>query len=548
MSQNRVRSAWVLAVALALGASLSSPARPSSITEVVHGDMLLSPGEMKRVGAVSPRFLSYNVEMAAVIGAKFWKPYTPASIALYQAQLSEVRAGHATQGTGDDRYQTRPPINLYDTRLRKLAAALGPAYLRVSGTWANTVYFYDHAGSAPKSPPSGFTGVLTRGEWKGVVDFAKSVGAELVTSFAVSTGVRDARGVWTPAQARERSAYTKSIGGVVAAAEFFNEPNIARGGGVPAGYDAADYARDFARFRQFAGQYLPRTKIVGPGSVGEGGALMPTMGTEAAARMGLVSTRDMLSVVPKPVVDIFSYHYYGAVSLRCAALGAGGQTSKSQALSDAWLNKSQVAYGYYVRGMRDRFEAGSPVWITETGSAACGGNPWAGTFLDSFRYLNQLGLMARDGVQVVFHNTLASGNYALLNPTTLQPRPNYWASLLWNRLMGTTVLDAGPSLHGLHIYAQCMRGHRGGVTLLAINNSRTKAQLVNFPTVATRYTLSSAAPDSDTVELNGAILELGQADTLPSLRGVGVPVGDTRLGPATITFFAFQHADNKACL
>jgi hypothetical protein len=38
-------------------------------------------------------------------------------------------------------YRQRPPIDLTNPRLRKLAAALGPAYVRVSGTWANTTYF-----------------------------------------------------------------------------------------------------------------------------------------------------------------------------------------------------------------------------------------------------------------------------------------------------------------------------------------------------------------------------------------------------------------------
>ena len=35
-------------------------------------------------------------------------------------------------------YQYRAPIDLTNARRRKLAAALGPAYARVSGTWANT--------------------------------------------------------------------------------------------------------------------------------------------------------------------------------------------------------------------------------------------------------------------------------------------------------------------------------------------------------------------------------------------------------------------------
>lgn len=52
---------------------------------------------------------------------------------------------------------------------------------------------------------------------------------------------------------------------------------------------------------------------------------------------------------------------------------------------------------------------------------------------------------ARYGVAVVFHNTLASSEYDLLDENTVKPRHNYWAALLWHRLMGTAVLDAGPS-------------------------------------------------------------------------------------------------------
>ena len=90
--------------------------------------------------------------------------------------------------------------------------------------------------------------------------------------------------------------------------------------------------------------------------------------------------------------------------------------------------------------------------------AACGGNPWAVSFLDTFRYLDQLGRLAKAGVQVVMHNTLAASDYGLLDERTLEPRPNYWGALLWRQLMGTTVLDAGlPIRRGLHVYAHCQR-------------------------------------------------------------------------------------------
>ena len=47
----------------------------------------------------------------------------------------------------------------------------------------------------PPTPPKGFNSVLTRRQWKGVVDFARAANAELVTSFAISAGTRDAEGV-----------------------------------------------------------------------------------------------------------------------------------------------------------------------------------------------------------------------------------------------------------------------------------------------------------------------------------------------------------------
>ena len=78
-----------------------------------------------------------------------------------------------------DMYQNRGPIDLTNLRRRKLAAALGSAYVRVSGTWANTTYFCDANGPVPKSPPKGFNGVLTRQQWKGVIAFANAVNVNI---------------------------------------------------------------------------------------------------------------------------------------------------------------------------------------------------------------------------------------------------------------------------------------------------------------------------------------------------------------------------------
>jgi heparanase len=225
---------------------------------------------MPRIDAVSERYQSYNVEMIEVTGGRFWKPYRPAPDRVVPQGALDVGAlgGDTPAGMNADLYQYRPPIDLGNARLRKLAAALGPAYVRVSGTWANTTYFSE-TDRPPAAPPAGFKGVLSRPQWKGVVDFAQAVNAQIVTSFANGVGTRDSAGVWTTGQAARLVDYTREIGGRIAAAEFMNEPNLAVMGGAPVGYDSAAYGRDFKRFHAFARAAAPDMLILGPGSVGE---------------------------------------------------------------------------------------------------------------------------------------------------------------------------------------------------------------------------------------------------------------------------------------
>ncbi|RCS31683.1 hypothetical protein DEO45_00775 [Rhodanobacter denitrificans] len=535
---------WIGLAAGACFAALAATAGSVS-PSATPGTVRLAPATLPPIAQVDARYQSYNVEMAEVVGGNFWKPYTAESIAAMKARAGAGAAAAGVAGQDPTMFQARPAIDLSNPRLRKLAAALGPAYMRTSGTWANTVYFHDADGPAPARVPEGFQGVLDRAQWKGVIDFAHAVDAKLVTSFAISAGVRDQNGIWTSEQARQFVAFTKAAGGHIAAAEFFNEPDMPVYGGAPKGYTAQDYARDFAVFRAFAAKAAPDMKIVGPGSVGEG-VLMPAMGGGGLAT-GLVRTAAMLAATPAPKVDIFSYHFYGAASIRCASMGAGAQTTAADALSEAWLARTDTSYDFYVKGLRDRYAPGKPVWVTETADAACGGNPWAATFLDSFRYLDQLGRLARRGVGVVFHNTLASSEYGLLDESTFAPRPNYWAALLWHRLMGTTVLDAGPSRPGLHLYAQCLPGHAGGVTVLAINNSRTRPASIELPLGARRYTLGAAKLEDHQVQLNGRALALAAGDALPPLQGTQQTAGRAALAPATITFFAMAGAANPAC-
>jgi hypothetical protein len=175
------------------------------------------------------------------------------------------------------------------------------------------------------------------------------------------------------------------------------------------------------------------------------------------------------------------------LSERCS----GGSTPET-ALSEDWLSRTGKTLAFY-RALRDGIAPGKPIWLTETAEAACGGNHWASSFLDTFRYLDQLGRLARAGVQIVMHNTLAASDYGLLDETTLAPRPNYWGALLWRQLMGTVVLEAAvPVPSGLHVYAHCQRGKPGGVALLVINADRNAPHTLMLAAASLRYTLDAA--------------------------------------------------------
>ena len=510
----------------------------------------LAPAKMKAIAHVDQRYQAFNVEMVEVTGGRFWAPYKAATTG--PTAVPDTKPASAMPGGLDaSRFRYRAPIDLANPQLRKLAAALGPTYIRISGTWANSTYFDDSNTLA--KPPEGFGGVLTAKEWKGVLDFSKAVDAKIVTSFAIGQGVRDANGVWTPVQAQKLIDFTKANGGQIALAEYFNEPTFAAMGGAVKGYNAEAYGRDFNIFAAFIRKNSPGTKIVGPDSVGEGGALTRSMtpkpgqpAPQGLARPAMIKTEDMLAA-EGPGLDGFAYHFYGGVSQRCRPKNDIDADPGHALLAADWLTRTESEEAYYQK-LRDRFEPGKPMWLTETAEAACGGDPWASTFVDGFRYLHQLGVLAKIGVQSVMHNTLAASDYGLIDETSLAPRPNYWSAVLWRRLMGATVLEAAAaSAPNQYVYAHCLNGHPGGVAVLALNTDHDAAQKLNLNAASQRYSLTADDLMGSTAKLNGTELKLTASGDLPAIEGAKTPAGEVTLPPASINFFAIPGANNPAC-
>jgi heparanase 1 len=146
-------------------------------------------------------------------------------------------------------------------------------------------------------------------------------------------------------------------------------------------------------------------------------------------------------------------------------------------------------------------------------------------------------------------NTLASSDYGLLEEDSFEPRPNYWAALLWKQAMGTRVLDPGVAPDSrLRVYAHCAKDAKGAVSILALNLDGKSAQTLSLPEAGVRYTLSAPELLSPTVLLNGAELKASADGTVPKLIGQPTKAGVIQLAPQTITFITLPKANNSSCM
>jgi len=473
----------------------------------------LNPAKLTQLRQIDERLVSYNVEMTEVTGGTFWKAYTDAQIdgtEEFPAILDWSNMGNLQQWYD--------PIDTTNPRLIKLAKDLGPAWVRVSGTWANKTY-YDFDNKYGGKVPEGFQNVLSKQQWLNLLDFVKAVGAKLLVSIANCPGIHSADEPMPFEQADLLFRTSKEYGVPISAAEFTNEPNLIAVSGLPAGYTAADHARDHDLFGAWLRENYPECLFVGPCTVGD--IDMFGMGNDGAggglaAGFDIVTTEQLLGDYKSPM-DVFSYHYYNGVSERGAAMG--GHWPFEACLTEQYLAVAGSCARQYT-ARRDRYVPGGRLWVTESGDAGCGGNTWGSTYADVPRTLNELGDFATVTDGIIFHNTLASSDYGYLKHSTFEPRPNYFAVLLWNRLMGRTVYATNePIREGAHVYCHSRADGKDGYCYLIINNSAEETT-VELPKDATVYALTGNGKlRSRTMLLNGKELTLGENDALPCLCG-----------------------------
>ena len=367
------------------------------------------------VAELSLGYLSLTIDTSLVLGGHWWG-----------------KAKGVSRGVSID---TVAPIDLGDPRLIAFARLLAPAMIRIGGTEADRVGYrirekkgrkQEAAGGPAASPDREL--VLKKKLWKRINTFASTVGFEVLFVVNAGPGQRDGQGAWMDSSARALIAYTAEKHLPVRAWELGNEVNAYP---ITHGFrnrvSASRYVRDFARFSQLVRRLHPRSLAVGPASavipaIGEPNPIIPALGRSESMRSD----------------DVMSWHYYPQQSSR--GRFANRRASKKTLLKPRHLDSVRKQARRVVKNARGR-----QIWMTETGHALYGGEPGlSDTYLSSIWWLDQLGLLAREGVSRVFRQSLAGSDYGLLDQNSFEPRPDYYASVLWKRLMGNTVFTVPP--------------------------------------------------------------------------------------------------------
>lgn len=475
----------------------------------------------KPVNITAPEYLSFAIDLSQVVGGKWWNP-----------NATQIESGSGTVHA--------PIFDFNRPRLDTLARGLAPAYLRIGGSESDKAY-YDLSGAAISSLPPGFQSVLTAQEWDGVNDFARRNGLQVVFTLNAGPATRKGDESWDGANAGELMRYTARHGYPVALWELGNELNIFWFvHGLKAQVSPQQYHRDLQTARTLAGQYTSTARFAGQGS-----AFWPVLGEPLSFFFGFMPTYLEQS---GNLVDQVSWHYYPQQSRR-------GPIASRRAFPSRLLDPNNLdEAGYWadrVRTWRDRYAPGKPIWLGETGNAQFGGEPGlSDVYLGGLWWNDQLGLLARGGHSVVVRQTLSGLNYGMIDDADLTPRPDYWNSLLWKRLMGTQVFQAqatGDTAGRLRVYAQATAGAESdAVTVLAVNLDPQRDAVVSFPGFAGRaYRVYQVnAPDILGTELllNGKALALVDDRTLPEIVGAARPGVDApaeTIHPLSYTFIVF---------
>lgn len=363
-------------------------------------------------------------------------------------------------------------LDLSHPLLSKAVQAFKNLRLRLGGSLQDQVH-YDvgnqtscHPFIKQKGGLFGFSkGCLNMTRWDELNTFFKKTGAVVTFSLNALYGRHQGKkgawlGNWDSSNARDFINHTISKGYHIDSWEFGNELS---GKGIGASVDAVQYSKDVTKLNAVINELYknihPRPRVVAPGGFYE-----------------KAWYAKFLEVSGPYVVDVVTHHIYN--------LGAGvDHNLVNKILNPYHLSKISYTFSDINKTIQMNGSWAS-VWVGEAGGAFnSGGKNVSDTFINSFWYLDQLGMAAKYNTKVYCRQTLTGGNYGLLDTKTFLPNPDYYSALLWHQLMGEGVLSIGSDEPYLRSYAHCSKG-REGITLLLINLSNKTEFRVEVQSVA----------------------------------------------------------------
>ena len=423
-------------------------------------------------------------------------------------------------------------IRLDDARLDHLVTPLLPAVLKIGGEDADRTYYNMSSKNTDEKKKSSDAmkhcrHTLEEARWGEILKFVDShrlgiQGLRLYFALGYGPGHRKGwRGEWDTSNARELLQYAKDNGfhgvDVLGVGHEMNMHFSSHG--VIHHPGAATYVRDIKRARKEFSELLHEKTIV----VGNPTVFLPLVGERWGILFGFF--RSFFFAGGGSSSHAYDFHYYPAHPTDQTFVGRYASVSR---LLDHKVLNDVVYWTKYVEKWREQYSGHSPLWMGGTAfTHGADGEPGiSDTYLGGVWWLDQVGVLAANtNVDMIIRDYLTGPSLNAMLDTNLSPRPDYWNTLLWKRIMGTKVYQVNSDAESLRAYAHSMAGGSGyGISMLFINLAPRKGADVDLflpphaVPVGTRkmcllYRITAPKLTGQHLLINGVPLELDEDGT-----------------------------------
>ncbi len=412
----------------------------------------------KPAAQTSDKFLSFSIDISQLVGGKWWNP-----------DAKKAEGGSGTVGA-----------NLFDfsnPNIIELTKELTPAYLKVGGSESDKTYYNLKSDNYYEfDAPEGFESVLTKKRWDDLIEFSIQNKLDLIFTLNAGPGTRDQEKNWLSNNSEKLIKYSSEKNYKIKGWVLGNEINLFWYiHGLKEQIYPDQLFKDFTIARNLIKKYYPESFFMGQGS-----AFWPVLGEPLSIFFGIT---EEYTKKTSDLLDVLTWHYYPQQSRRGPI--ASRRAKPSRLLKPENLDEVKI-WANKMISWKNESKPDLPIWMGETGNAQFGGEPGVSDkYIGGLWWLDQLGTLALLDHKVVIRQTLTGMNYGLLDDENYNPRPDYWNSYLWKKLMGNYVYKVGKKgkySDKLRIYAHLTPTNKvGQYTILAINLDHRKRAILAIP-------------------------------------------------------------------